>query len=505
MSNDTPILKKLAHNEQQLRQSFDRCSDIVFRPVSVHGAEVILLIYTEGMTDTQLLDQILLRLWLSEGEAERLPKPEQFGRFVEDTLAAAAQVKKTSQYASLIEGVLEGQTAILFEGQSYALLADLIKMEQRGIEEPPSEKVVRGPRDAFTETISVNTSLLRRRIHSPSLKMESMSIGELTGTEVKLVYMENVAKPSLVEEVRKRLGKIRIDALNGSGILEELIEEQPYSPFPEIQNTERPDVAAGSLLEGKVVILMDNSPFALICPMTYWSGLQSPEDYHERFIYTTFVRWVRYIFVHTSLLLPSLYVALTTFHPQVLPTSLLVSVASAREGVPFPAVFEALLMEFLFEGLREAGIRLPNQIGSAVSIAGTLVIGQAAVEAGIISAPMVIIVATTGIASFAFPRYNLGTAYRMLRFPLLIVSGMFGFYGIVLFITALTIHLVCLKSFGVPYMTPLGPSTVSRESADDVLVRGPTWNMPKTQRHSLTRASADPMPGANDAGKKNKE
>lgn len=365
--------------------------------------------------------------------------------------------------------------------------------------------MVRGPRDAFTETISVNTSLLRRRIHSPSLKMESMSIGQLTGTEVKLVYMENVAKPSLVEEVRKRLGKIRIDALNGSGILEELIEEQPYSPFPEIQNTERPDVAAGSLLEGKVVILMDNSPFALICPMTYWSGLQSPEDYHERFIYTTFVRWVRYIFVHTSLLLPSLYVALTTFHPQVLPTSLLVSVASAREGVPFPAVFEALLMEFLFEGLREAGIRLPNQIGSAVSIAGTLVIGQAAVEAGIISAPMVIIVATTGIASFAFPRYNLGTAYRMLRFPLLIVSGMFGFYGIVLFITALTIHLVCLKSFGVPYMTPLGPSTVSRESADDVLVRGPTWNMPKTQRHSLTRASADPMPGANDAGKKNKE
>ncbi len=207
--------------------------------------------------------------------------------------------------------------------------------------------------------------------------------------------------------------------------------------------------------------------------MTFWNGFQAVEDYYERFIYTSFIRIIRFILFNAAMYLPSLYVALTTYHPKLMPTTLLISVAAAREGVPFPAIIEALIMEVVFEGLREAGIRLPKAVGSAVSIVGALVIGQAAVQAGIVSAPMVIVVATTGIASFAVPRYNLGTALRLVRFPMLLLAGVFGLYGIVIGFIALIIHLVNLRSFGVPYFTPIAPQIPT--DIKDVLVRSPRW------------------------------
>ncbi|WP_336779293.1 spore germination protein [Paenibacillus illinoisensis] len=467
------IQPNLESNLQELQHSFTNCSDVVFRTITVENSLAACLIYIDGLCDTELLDQLLLQPFLPGGELAQAAAEKNLGTLTRDKLAAAGKVQQAQTLTNLMDGIMIGQTGILIEGESQGLLADFSKSAQRGIEEPTSEKVVRGPRDGFTETLRVNTSLLRKRIHSSRLKMESMSMGELTRTEVVLCYIEGIVQDELLHLVRKRLQQIHIQALGGSANIEELIEDNPYSPFPQLQNTERPDVTAASLLEGKVAILVDNTPFVLIAPMNYWTGLQSAEDYHERFQYMTFVRWIRYTFVHISLLLPSLYVALTTFHPQVIPTSLLISVASAREGVPLPAVFEAIIMEFVFEGLREAGIRLPQQVGPAVSIAGALVIGQAAVEAGIISAPMVIIVATTGIASFAFPRYNLGFAFRMLRFPLLVCAGFMGFYGIVLFLIALSVHLVSLKPFGVPYMTPVAPS--SSRHLNDVLFRGPVW------------------------------
>jgi hypothetical protein len=261
----------------------------------------------------------------------------------------------------------------------------------------------------------------------------------------------------------------------GSGYIEEFIEDAPFSPFPQIQNTERPDVVCASLAEGKIAIVVDNTPFVLIVPMTFWTGLQAAEDYYERFLYTTFIRWVRFALLNIALFFPSLYVAITTFHPQLLPTNLIISVAAAREGIPFPAVVEAIIMEFMFEALREAGIRLPKPVGSAVSIVGALVIGQAAVQAGIISAPMVIVVAATGIASFGIPRYNLGIAYRMLRFPILILAGMLGIFGVIVGAISILIHLVTLRSFGVPYLSPLAPR--GNGSLKDVLVRAPRWSM----------------------------
>ncbi|MFB5269504.1 spore germination protein [Paenibacillus enshidis] len=465
----TVLKKGLSDNIGMLQRSFERCSDMIYRKISVHGHNRICLVYIEGMSDTQMLNQMLLEPLLTEGLHDETPEKGVLSAILEKRLIAAAQIRKASDSQSLEDGILNGEIAVLFEGEEEALLVNFIKMEQRGIGEPTSERVVRGPRDAFTEMLSTNTTLLRRRIHSTRLKMESLIIGELTGTRVMITYIEGSADANMVQEVRRRLQNIRTEGIDGSAKIEEQLEDNPYSPFPQVQNTERPDVAASSLLEGKVVIMMDQSPFVLIVPMSYWAGLQSAEDYHERFFYMTFVRWIRYIFVHMSLLLPSLYVALTTFHPQVVPTSLLVSILSAREGVPFPAVIEALFMELVFEGLREAGIRLPQQVGPTVSIVGALVIGQAAVEAGIVSAPMVIIVSATGIASFVFPRYNMGTAYRILKFPLLIVAGCLGFYGILLFLIALSVHMVTLQPFGIPYMNPVAPAVKPR--LKDVLIR----------------------------------
>ncbi|MCM3587821.1 spore germination protein [Mesobacillus maritimus] len=474
-SNEEPdklISSDLSANERFLRDIFHQCSDVVFRVVPINDKTRLLFVYIDGLCDTKPLDEMVLcPVRASEKKCEVFI----FEEFVANQLRAVAQIKSTKNVNELINGILTANVAVLVEGETTALLADLKGFEKRSIEEPSSETVIRGPRDGFTETLRVNTSLIRRRIRSSRLKIESFTIGKLSKTDVAIIYIENIASDSVIEKVRKRLESIEIDGVIETGFIEEFVEDFPFSPFPQVQNTERPDIVCGSLLEGKVSILVDNTPFVLIVPMTFWSGLQAAEDYYERFIYVTFIRWIRYTLFNISLLLPSIYVAVTTFHPQLIPTNLLISIASAREDVPFPVLFEAFMMELMFEALREAGIRLPKSIGSAVSIVGALVIGEAAVQAGIISAPMVIVVAATGIASFAIPRYNFGTAYRILRFPILILAGLFGLYGVILGMIAILIHLVHLQSFGVPYLSPIAPQ--NPKYLKDVLVRAPRWSM----------------------------
>lgn len=512
-NNSDQITSNMDENIQKLKDELTLCSDLLYRSIEAGGGKQATLVFFDGMTDTNQQEDIVLRplmnyfktktaeqadpsVQLEQKNTEqergtRTPKESP-----EDFLVNAMIVEKSGSLQQTIQKLLSGYTAIFLRDVPYALLINLSKKEERSLQEPTSEKVVRGPRDAFVETLRTNITLLRRRIRSPRLKTESSTLGELTDTSIVVMYIEGKAKPSLVAEVKHRLKQVKLEGVIHSGDVEEWIEDNKNSPFPQIQVTERPDVAASSLLEGKVVIIVDNSPFVLILPMTYWSGLQAADDYSERWVYATFIRWVRYSFVHISLLLPSLYVALTTFHPQTVPTPLLISIASAREGVPFPAVFEALFLEFIFEALREAGIRLPQQVGPAVSIAGALVIGQAIVEAGIVSTPLVIIVSLTGIASFAFPRYNIGTSYRMLRFPLLIVAGFLGFYGIVLFLVALSAHMVTLKPFGVPYMTPYAPMKAS--GLKDVLIRAHKTKL--TSRKPTAAATADQAPSEKNAG-----
>jgi spore germination protein KA len=385
----------------------------------------------------------------------------------------AVQLIRVHDQGRAVQELLEGSVLVFQHKAEEALAIRLGNVEHRAIEEPQTESVIRGPRDGFTESVDLNLALVRRRLKTPSLRVEEYYIGEITRTKIQLLSLQGVTPPELLQEIKQRLDTIKIDGVLESNYIEEFVEDSPFSLFPTVQNTERPDVVAAGLLEGRVALLVDNTPFALVAPLTFWGALQSSEDYYSHFTIATALRWVRFVFLFIALLFPSIYVAITTFHQEMLPTNLLLSVASAREGSPFPALIEALLMEVTFEALREAGVRLPRPVGQAVSIVGALVIGQAAVEAGIISAPMVIVVSITGIASFTIPRYNFGIAMRLLRFPIILLSGTLGLFGIVFAIMVLMIHLSSLRSLGVPYLYPVSP--FSYQGIKDALVRLPHW------------------------------
>lgn len=466
---------ELAINEKVLREIFQDCSDAIFRSIEICSDIKLILIYIDGLSDTKTLDEVVLKPMMFDGLPNALGNLPRVEQIIEQHLVAIAQVQKVSKIADLVNGVLKGGVALLVDGVSKSLVADLKGFEKRSIEEPAAESTIRGPRDGFTEVLRINTSLVRRRVRSAKLKMEAITVGQVSQTDIVIAYIDGIAPDTILEEVRKRIRRIQIDGVLESNYIEEFIEDFTWSPFPQVQNSERPDVICSSLLEGKVAIFIDNTPFVLVVPMTFWSGLQAADDYYERSLYTTFIRIIRYSLFNIALLFPSLYVAIVTFHPQLVPTTLLLSIAASREGVPFPTIVETALMEFMFEGLREAGIRLPKSIGSAVSIVGALVIGQAAVQAGIVSAPVVIVVATTGIASFAIPRYNLGASYRFLRFPMLILAGVLGIYGVVIGIFFIIIHLLKLRSFGVPYLSPVAPLIF--KDLKDVFIRVPRWSM----------------------------
>ncbi|MCZ8511545.1 spore germination protein [Paenibacillus filicis] len=471
----------IEHNEMILKSVFQNCSDIVYRKVRIAGNTQWLVVYVESLVDIKLLDDHVLKMLISKRTMKDVLVPDEV-EVLDDQAISIGTTNVTSNVTEIVRYVLNGCAAVLAAGDSNAMTVLVYDKAKRSIEEPSSEPVIRGPRDGFIEHISTNIGLLRSRLKTSKLKMESFTIGELSQTNVVITYIEGIATDALLEEVRKRVTRIQIDSITESNYIEEFIEDFPYSPFPQVHSTERPDVVTVALLEGKAAILVDSSPFALIVPMTFWSGLQASEDYCIRWPIATFVRLIRFIFTFIAIFAPPLYVAITTFHQDLIPTNLIMSIAGSREPVPLPAVIEALLMEIIFEALREAGIRSPKQIGQAVSIVGALVIGQAAVQAGIISAPVVIIVSITGIAAFTIPRYSFANGIRLLRFPMLLLSGTLGLYGIVLGFIGIVLHVTSLRSFGVPYFTPVAPLKI--KDLKDVLIRAPLWN--KTQRPQIT-------------------
>ncbi|MGG1553788.1 spore germination protein [Paenibacillus ferrarius] len=451
ISSDTVVNESVAMNHDALRHIFHHCADIVFRPLRLIDHSEVLLVYIQELTDTDKLEQIISACMMNRGY-DRL-----------------TQYQTANQLSEVVAKVLKGSTAIFLDGAPFAYVADIASFKQRAVNEPSNEASIRGPREGFTEDIKTNLSMIRRKISHPQLKFEKYQAGELTNTEFVVGYIEEEVKPELLQEVKRRLESFRTNQLLDSGYIEEYIEDKSLSFFPQIQNTERPDTVSSSLLAGRVAIIVDGSPNVLLLPMTFWSGFQAAEDHYERFLYVSAVRLIRFLLAIMSCLLPSIYVALTTFHPQMIPLALMLSISVSREGIPFPTVIETLLMELMFEGLREAGLRLPKAIGSAVSIVGALVIGEAAVQAGFISAPIVMIVAGTGIASFAFPSYSLALPFRLLRFPLLILGGFLGLYGVAIGVTFVLIHLVSLKSFGVPYLKPAAP--IGKKFWKDTLMR----------------------------------
>lgn len=478
-----PLLPGLDPNVQALQAVYTDCPDVVFRPFLIGGTGRAMLVYTEGMSDNESIDQHVL------GPLMEAPTGQGggAGRLLEQKIPVSG-AKEASTLADCVREISAGNPLVLIDGEPRGLALGMAKWEKRGVEEPAAEAVVRGPREGFTETLGVNTSLLRRKLRTPQLKLRRLTIGRYTQTEVAVAYIEGIADRTLIEEIVARLRRIDIDGVLESVYIEEMLEDNPFSIFPQLMNTERPDVVAANLLEGRAAIVIDGTPSVLVAPITFYSLLQSAEDYYQRFLFSTAIRWLRYTALLITLLLPSLYVAVLTFHQEMVPTSLFYNIAKSREEIPFPVVVEALIMEVTFEALREAGVRLPKQIGAAVSIVGALVIGQAAVSAGIVSAPMVMVVAITGIASFMIPRYSAGIALRLLRFPIMLAAGVLGLLGVMIAVIAAIVHLCTLRSFGVPYLSPMGP--MKGRDMKDVLMRAPWW-MLNTRPH-LTGGESNP-------------
>lgn len=465
-----PLFPALEDNVTFLKHLFSDCSDFVIREFKQKNSVHAIAIFVDGLIDTKEVNQALKALMILEDGDDSI-------EVIEEDLLPVSQIAKVDDYKKLLQAVLSGDTGILVDGNAEALTLGIRGAEKRSVNEPEGEAVIRGPREGFIENIRTNTSMLRRKLKTPRLKMKSIVVGRESNTNIVVAFLEGITDPQLVEEVSSRIAKIDIDAVLESGYIEELIQDSMYSPFPQVKYSERPDTVAGALLEGRVAIFVDGTPMVLLAPATFWMMLQANEDYYERFQMATLVRWLRYLFVFISLLTPGVYVAITTFHQQMIPTTLLLSIAAAREAIPFPAIVEALLMEIAFEALREAGIRLPKTVGQAVSILGALVVGQAAVQAGIVSAPMVIVVSITGIASFTIPHFNAAIALRMLRFPIMLAASILGIYGILVVLLIIIGHMANLRSFGVPYLSPLAPLSVG--DLKDVLIRSPWAELQK--------------------------
>lgn len=480
--SEEALSANLGQNLQRIRQTVGNSTDIIIREVRMgkDGDQTIAILYTDGLADKNIISDFIMESMMLDnslsGDVEdRIQTSSNVMQILKDHALTIGDIHDITDFKNLYNALLSGDAVILIDGQTQGIVASARGWKDRGVTEPASENVVRGPREGFSETLRTNTALLRRKIKDPNLWLETKQIGRVTKTDVAVMYIKSIANDKLVAEVHERLNRIDVDSILESGYIEELIQDETFTPFPTVYHSERPDVIAAELLEGKIAILVDGTPYVLIVPALFVSFLHAAEDYYQRADISSLIRVLRYIGILISLLGPSLYVAITTFHQEMLPTPLLIGLAAQREAVPFPAFIEAAMMEFTFEILREAGVRMPKYIGAAVSIVGTLVIGQAAVEAGIVSAVMVIVVSITAISSFVLPAYNMSTAFRMLRFPLMGLAASFGLFGIIVGGIALILHMCSLRSFGIPYMTPFAP--IVPTDTKDTLFRLPHWMM----------------------------
>lgn len=474
--NSNYINKSLNKNIEKIKKQFGQSTDIMCRTVKIKKDSSLFvgILYIDGLSDKDYISNYIMKSLMREIKstrwAELLSTEDSILKIIETFILTVGHVRKIYTYDELYTALLSGDTLILVDGYTQGLQVNTSGAEHRGVQEPNSQMVIRGPKDGFSENLRINTALIRRKIKNPNLWVETKIIGNKTKTSVSIMYIKNSAKENVIQDVKKKLEQIEIDGIFESGNIEELIQDKTSTPFPTIYNTERPDVIAAGLLEGKIAILVDGTPFVLLVPAVFIQFIHSPEDYYQRSDYGI-LRLLRLFSLILALLAPSLYIAMTTFHQEMIPTSLLINIAAQREGVPFPAFVEALIMECTFEILREAGIRMPKAVGQAVSIVGALVMGQAAVEAGIVSSIMVIIVAITAISSFVIPSYNMGIAIRILRFGFIILAAFLGLFGIFVGFITLLLHLCSLSSFGVPYMSPLAP--LNFEKQRDAIFRFP--------------------------------
>ena len=430
------------------------------------------LIFVDGLINSKIVNDDVIKPLMLLHTDEDIVQNDPFEHIV-NSLIAVNELKEVNSFAEAVDGFLTGDTVLFVDGSEKAVIINSKGWEKRSITEPQTEAVIRGPRESFIENLRTNTALIRRKIKNQALTFEPMVIGRKTRTNIAITYISGLAKKELIDEIKRRMKSIKTDSILESGYIEQYIEDSPGSIFATIGYTEKPDVVAAKLLEGRVAIVVDGTPMVLTAPFLFIESFQAAEDYYFRPFFVTVTRIIRIIGYLVTILAPALYVAVTTFHQELIPTSLLITAAQAREGVPFPAFVECLIMIIVFEILREAGIRLPRPVGQALSIVGALVIGESAVAAGLIGAPMVIVVAITAVSGFLVPSQN--DSAVIIRFFLLLLSATFGGFGITMGLLILLVHMSALESFGYPYLSPMVPFDL--EDQKDTAVRAPLWLM----------------------------
>lgn len=464
MGSNPPEQLTLEH----ILHEFDQCADLNHR--SFPELETDLVYFPHEVDNTMLIREILEPL-------SRIRLPEV------DGLLQQSQFAKVNDTKTAVVGILDGNVAVFHSGIVYLL--DVYGPEARSVQPSETETVIAGPHDAFVESASVNLSLIRRRLKSPHLKIRKYAVGEISKTAVYVLYIEEIADIKLVEDMEQRIQNIETDELNDGGKLTQFIEDQSNSVFPQFLTTERPDVALSKLAAGRIIAIVDNSPTVVSAPASFFEFFSSPDDYYQRWALGTALRLLRFLALLITVTFTAMYVSVTTFHYEMIPEALLRTLAESRNRVPFPPVYEALLMEIMIELLREAGARLPTKIGQTIGIVGGIVIGQAAVQAGLTSNVLIIAVASSAIASFVIPSYMMSASIRLIRFGVIILAGIWGNMGLVMGIALIIIHLSGLTSLGTSYITPVAPMKLS--DWKDVFIRAP-FSMLNT-RPSQTKTS----------------
>jgi spore germination protein KA len=450
-------------------------ADLLVRRLNVGGECVAAVVHFDGMSDKDAISEFVIKPLIARPEIWQGGSAEQ----IADSCLYVADWQTADNVQNFMESIFAGDCGVLFAGLPTGLVSDMKGFERRGISEPQTEIVVRGSREGFIENMKTNMSMLRRRVKTPNLCFETMKLGTETSTGVCVVYIRGLAAPELVEEVKRRLLTVKIDSILESGYIEQLVEDEPLSPFPTIANSEKPDKVVAKLLEGRVGIMIDGTPFVLTVPMLFMESFQSAEDYYSRPYMASMVRFLRFLSFAFAVYGPALYIAVCTFHIELIPANLMLNMWQAAGSAPLSAGWSVLFYSLVYEVVREAGIRLPRPVGAAISIVGGLVVGDMAVSAGLISAPVVIIVAFTAIAMFVVDA--LTDAATILRFVFILLAWWLGFWGLLMGTLLLLLHLVSLRSFGVAYFSPFAP--LIPYQLRDSFVRFPLWLMGRRPRN----------------------
>lgn len=475
----TPFHASLAKNEKELAERMGGNSDFASCHLTCLGRDVSLFFLNTLVESDRLNGQVVAPLKQS---GNTLP-PDQVTSFsgdqeemdrlslIHNDILSVSDICRVKDWQTAIEQILCGKVLLLIDGETTGLAVGVEKDNSRSIESPETEQSVIGPKESFVEALHTNIGLIRQRLRDPNMRVESVELGSRTKQKVVVMYLLDVANPRIVEEVRRRLSCIETDGVIGQMHLQEYLEDNSFSLFPLLRHTERPDVTCSYLLEGNVAVMIEGAAHALLLPITFFQLLDTVDDYYTSWQYATLIRFTRMVALFLSIVTPGLYLSLVVYNPELIPTRLLISMDAARVKVAFPMILEIFIMELLIEVLREAGVKLPKPVGQAVSIVGGLVIGEASVNANLVSPVTVVIVSVTAISSFAAPVYFLGITYRILRFFLLICSSLMGTYGLILGLFFIHAHMARLVSFGVPYLAPLSPLRL--RDWTDMLVRIP--------------------------------